>query len=374
MTANLLVIKARKRPDPFAVAAPSDFEFEVGETIDPPLVVTNPRITLYCLDHANQRALFVENAPGVDLSQAPFFYQAQYENTINLYGVSYDTLHQLAEGIPLDGQQLMLVYSTGRSGSTLIGFALNAVDGVVGISEPDVFTQLVSLRDWDGSNEAEISALVKSCMKFLCKPTEQIPVPVAWSIKFRSFSIELGDLLYKHFPDAKVVFLYRQLESWAVSTMRAFIENDTIELRTWFQMWLATLVPSIAKHARENGSILSLFTMGAMMWTSILERYMELLERGVPMLAIRFEDIKSAPQEATRKIIEFCEFSNVDLESVYKVLEKDSQAASNISQELLAGRDFDLTDAHRADFAQVLQAHPVIHSGDFIVPLTWMRK
>jgi hypothetical protein len=374
MTANLLVIKERKRPDPFAVADPSDFEFEVGEAIDPQMVVTNPRITLYCLDHANQRALFVETAPGVNLSQAPFFYQAQYENTVNLYSVFYDTLHQLADTIALDSQKLMLVYSTGRSGSTLIGFALNAVDGVVGISEPDVFTQLVSLREWDGSNEAEISALVKSCMKLLCKPTEQIPDPIAWSIKFRSWGIELGDLLYKHFPDAKIVFLYRQLESWAVSTMRAFIENDTIELRTWFQMWLATLVPSITKHARENGSVLSLFTMGAMMWTSILERYMELLEKGVPMLAFRFEDIRSAPRDATRNIIEYCGFSNVDMKSVYDVLEKDSQAGSGVSQEMVAQHDFELTDVHRADFAQVLKAHPIIHSSDYVVPSTWVKK
>ena len=374
MTANVLTIRERKRQDPFSVADPSDFEFEVGETINPQIVVADPRITLYCLDHANQRALFVETSPGVDLSQAPFFYQAQYENTVNLYGVSYDTLHQLADDISLDGQQLMLVYSTGRSGSTLIGFALNAVEGVVGISEPDVFTQLVSLREWDGSNEAEISALVKSCMNFLCKPTEQIPDPMAWSIKFRSWSIELGDLLYKHFPDAKNIFLYRNLESWVVSTMRAFIENDTIELRTWFQMWLATLVPSIAKHARENGPILSLFTMGAMMWTSILERYMELLENGVPMLAVRFEDIKSAPRDATRKIIDYCGFSNVDMKSVYEVLEKDSQADSAVSQEMVGHRDFKLTDAHRADFAQVLQAHPVIHSGEYVVPATWVRE
>ncbi len=374
MTANLLTIIARKRQEPFGVADPSDFEFEIGEAIDPQAMVTNPRITLYCLDHANHRALFVETVPGADLSQAPFFYQAQYENTVNLYGISYDTLHQLADRISIGNQQLMLVYSTGRSGSTLIGFALNAVNGVVGISEPDVFTQLVSLREWDGSNEAEISALVNSCMKLLCKPTEQIPNPIAWSIKFRSFSIELGDLLYKHFPNAKVVFLYRNLESWAVSTMRAFVENDTIELRTWLQTWFATLVPSVAKHAREDGSILSLFTMSTLMWTSILERYMELHEKGVPMLAVRFEDIKSAPQEAVRKIIEYCGFSDVNMEKVYKVLEQDSQANSAISQEVLAGHDFKLTDAYRADFARVLQAHPVIHSGDYIVPATWARE
>jgi hypothetical protein len=114
--------------------------------------------------------------------------------------------------------------------------------------------------------------------------------------------------------------------------------------------------------------------MGAMMWTSILDRYMELLENGVPMLAIRFEDIKTVPRDATRKIIEYCGFSNVDMKAVYDVLEKDSQAGSAVSQEMVGHRDFKLTDTHRADFTKVLQAHPVIHSGEYVVPSTWVRE
>ena len=68
MTANILIIKERKRQDPFSVADPSDFKFENGESVEPQIVVTNPRISLYCLDHAHRRALFVETLPldGVD--------------------------------------------------------------------------------------------------------------------------------------------------------------------------------------------------------------------------------------------------------------------------------------------------------------------
>ena len=130
MTANLLVIKSRKRQNPLAPADPSDFEFSEGQDVDPQTIVTKPLTSLYCLDHANQRALFVETASGVDLSQAPFFYQAQYENTVNLFSVPYETLHQLAKEIPLNSQSLIFVYSVGRAGSTLLGSALNAVDEI----------------------------------------------------------------------------------------------------------------------------------------------------------------------------------------------------------------------------------------------------
>jgi len=375
MTTNLMVIKERKRQNPFLPADPSDFGFEVGESIDPQIVVTNPRITLYCLDHANQQALFVENPAGVDLSQAPFFYHAQYENTVNLYSVSYDTLHELAKDITLDSHRLIFVYSTGRSGSTLVGAALNAVDGVVGISEPDVFTQLVTFRDFGGSNKDEISALVDSCMKLQCKPTEQIPYPIAWAVKFRSFSIELGDLLYEHFPDSKNIFLYRDAESWMQSAGRAFVEDgDSVETRTFFQWWFSTLVPSIARHVSENGPLLSIAALGAHSWLAVMERYLELHDNGVPFMAFRFEDIKSARTEAVKKIIEYCGLSNVDMEAVYSSLERDSQTDSPIAQEILAGRDFKLSDQHRADLAQALVKHPVIQDGHLVVPSTWVKE
>lgn len=375
MTANLLTIKERKRPSPFLPADPNDFGFEMGESVDPQILVSNPRITLYCLDHVNQQALFVENTPGVDLSQAPFFYQVQYENAVNLYGVSYDTLHELAKDISLDGHRLIFVYSVGRAGSTLVGAALNAVDGVVGISEPDVFTQLVQFRDFGGSNKAEISALVNSCMKLQCKPTEQIPNPVAWAVKFRSFSIELGDLLYEHFPNSKNIFLYRDLESWTQSAGRAFVEDvDSVETRTMFQGFFSTLVPAIAKHVSENGPLLSMASLGAQAWLAVMERYLALHSNSVPFVAFRFDDIKAAREEAVKKIIEYCNLSNVDMDAVYKSLERDSQAGSLISQEILAGRDFKLSDQHLADLAQALAAHPVIQDGHFVVPSTWVGE
>lgn len=371
MNANLLEIKARKRQNPLATADPSDFELNEGQAIDPRVIVTNPLISLYCLDHKNQCALFVETQPGVDLSQAPFFYQAQYENTVNLISIPYETLHNLASEISLDSSQLILIYSVGRSGSTLTGSALNAVEGIVGISEPDVFTQLVMFRDFDGRNEAEISTLMESCIKLQFKPTERIPNPTAWVIKFRSFGIELGDLLYKHFPATKNIFLYRNAESWTTSTMRAFVENEhNAEYRAFMQAILSTMVPPIAKHVQSGGGLLTFSTIGAMMWLSGVERYMELHEKGMPGLAVRYEDLKAAPRETMQKIVKYCGFSNSNMEAVYRVLEQDSQAGSVFSQENLGQKKFELTDAHRADLAKVLQAHSVINSPDFVVPVT----
>jgi hypothetical protein len=373
METNLLDITARSKRDFFAVADPADFEFIEGPAIDPQVVLTNPLISLYCLDHANRRALFVETAPGVDLSQAPFLYQAQYEHTVRLIGVPYETLHELARGISLNDRNVILVYSVGRTGSTLLGAALNAVEGIVGLSEPDVFTQLVAYREWDGSNDAEISALVESCMKVLCKPTEQTPDPKRWVIKFRSFVIELGDLLYRHFPNTKNIFLYRNAEPWVNSMIRAFGDvGEDVGLRTWAQGWLSTLVPSITRYVQAGGPLLSVSSMCSMLWLNVMERYTNLQSSGMPFLAIRYEDMKTAPNGTLRKIFEYCGLPTTSMDAVYQVLEKDSQAGSGVSQAAIGHKSFGLTDAQRGDLFRELESHPVIQSPDFILPGTWM--
>jgi hypothetical protein len=375
MNAFFLDITARKRQNSIGIADPSDFEFTEGKAIDPGRVIADPLVSLYCLDHANRRALFVEITAGVDLTQAPFLYQAQYEYAERLIAVPYETLHQLADQISLDGRRLILVYSVGRSGSTLLGAALNSIKGTINLSEPDVFTQLVGLRQLQGIDEAEVSMLVQSCTKLLCKGMEQTPDPDFWVIKFRSFVIELGDVLHAHFPDAKNIFLYRNAEGYLASSMQAFVGvMDTPEFRTFIQGWLSTLVPTIAKHVREGGPLLSFSSISAWLWLRTMERYMQLQEQGMPGLAIRYEDLQSAPHETIEKIIEFCGLPSRDLEDVYQVFARDSQAGSALSREKVRQVEFELTAAHMADLHEALQAHPFIKSPDFVVPTTWRSE
>jgi hypothetical protein len=261
----------------------------------------------------------------------------------------------------------------GRTGSTLLGAALNAVEGIVGLSEPDVFTQLVALREWDGSNDAEISALVESCTKILCKPTEQTPNPTGWVIKFRSFAIHLADLLNQYFPHTKNIFLYRNAEAWLNSMLRAFGDaQEDIGFRIWGQGWLSTLVPSIARHVRAGGPLLTMPSMCSMLWLDVLDRYARLQSAGMPGLAIRYEDIKAAPYATLGRVLEYCGLPVASMDAVYQVLEKDSQAGSGVSQASLRHKKTVLTDAQRADLFRELEAHPVIQSPDFILPGTWI--
>jgi hypothetical protein len=80
--------------------------------------------------------------------------------------------------VQLDPRHSILIYSVCRCGSTLVSQALNQADGVVSFSEPDVYTQILMLREADGSSDPEVSALVRSCTKIICAPTTQQGVPL----------------------------------------------------------------------------------------------------------------------------------------------------------------------------------------------------
>ena len=378
MEAIKSVITARKRPDFASLSEPSDFTLGAAQTIDAHEVLTNPLISLYCLDLARRSAIFVETPPDVDLSAAPFMYTAQYENALNAISVPYETLIELAGSIAFDSQRLILVYSVARSGSTLMGLALNAVPGIVGYSEPDAFTNLVTVRGWDGKNEAEAGALVEACIKLQCKASPQIPNPAAWAIKFRSYGIELGDLLHESFPAAKSIFCYRSAEPQIVSLWRAFAEPgvdvDTIEYRGAMQDFLAPANPLILKHAQSGLPPETALIISAMLWVRIMECYVDLAERGISGLAIRYEDLTAATREAARAAVAYCGFPDADMQAVYRVLETDSQLGSALSQKNLAGRSYQLDEADRASLLAFLAARPIVQTPDFIVPGTWKRS
>jgi hypothetical protein len=373
MTARILNIESRRLKNPLGITSPTDFHFSEGDTIDAQVVIEDPNISLYCLDHEYQRALFVETPADVDLSQAPFYYQAQYEKTVGLFAVPYDELHRLANDIRLDSKCLLLIYSVGRSGSTLLSSSFNQLENIVSLSEPDIYTQLAAIREWDGSNDVEVSELLYSCTKVLCNSPRQNILTFTWAIKFRSFSIEIADLMFKHFPDAKTIFLYRDAETWLKSAVRAFVQDDvnSAEYLAAIQASLSPLVPLIDKHFPQKGVSLSIAKIGTLMWLSVMECYLKLHQQGVPMLAVRFKELISLPKQTIEEVFKYCDIPTTDLEVVFKILDRDSQAGTVLSRANIQKNPVELPDDFMAEVERILLEHPKIQTPHFVVPNTW---
>ncbi len=372
MNVKMLNIESRKRRNPLGITSPTDFYFTEGDTIDAQVIVENPNISIYCLDHENRRTLFVETPTDIDLSKAPFYYQAQYENAVNLFAVSYEVLHRLADNIRIDSKQLILIYSVGRCGSTLISSALNQAENIVSLSEPDIYTQLVEIREWDGSNDADVSELLQTCTKILCKSSMQNTDPHRLAIKFRSFCIEIADLMFKYLPDAKIIFLYRDVDTWLKSSVRAFVHDDINSVGNLesIQAWLRQLVSLIDKHLSENSESLSIAKIGTLMWLSMMERYIKLHQEGVPMLAVRFNTLTILPKQVIKGIFDYCDISISDFEDIFKIFDRDSQEGTVLSRTNIQQKSVKLSDDILAEMRRTLLTHPTIQTPHFVLPNT----
>lgn len=370
MNTKILHIQSKNRTPASLIANLQDFSYEIGEAIDPKTILENPYVTLYCLDFEKQQAIFVETPSDIDIYEAPFLYQAQYEYAQHLIAVPYEELHQLTANIRDSIGRIAMIYSVGRCGSTLLSKVFSQVDTVLSLSEPDVFSQIVGIRNPDGSNDDALAELLKSCIYLLCKPTSK-GKPSFCAIKLRSFGIEVADLIYRVLPDAKLIFMYRNAEDVVKSSIRTFVHFSAmlsmIEQNIQVYNQFIPLLKEYASYIDFTDSNATDFY--TTMWLSVMHRYLLLCQRGIPTCAIRYEDLVADPQEIVTGIFNYCNLPISEVSHACKVLEKDSQSGSNFSQENVRKNDNKLTDILeiRQKIAQLLLKHPQIQTADFVV-------
>ena len=330
----------------------------------------NPHITLNSLDFDNSRDVFVETPADVDYSHAPFYFVTQYEEAERVLTISFETLLQLVQSVPVDNKRLVFIHSVGRSGSTLASQIFAQIPGVINMSEPDALTLLVVARNSKAYNEDALIALLDATISLLCKTT----AVKAWVIKGRSFCIELGDWLHKLYPQARNLFLYRHAETWLESGLRAFgrnVEMSEEEQRASEKQrreYLGALVPAIAQFD-PNRRLPHAGTL-SLMWLSAMERYVQYSSMGIEMLAFRFASWRSAPRETAEAMLEYCRCRPADMTAIYETLNRDSQAGTSLSRETLERRNRVLNEQDLEELNWHLKNHAIIHEADFEVANT----
>ena len=350
MEAKRYTIEEKLKVNPVGVASPRDFRVREEEEVDARRLLNSPNVSLYCLDFERRRALFVETPSGVDLNEAPFLYQAQYENAVGLIEISFETFHLLAEEVDVDPACIIFIYSIARCGSTLVSQAFGAVEGVESLSEPDVCTQMLCEWGVDHLEGVEKANLVRSSILFQCAPS-RAKGATAFAIKFRSQIIEMGPLLHSLFPEAKVVFLYRKVEPWARSMFRMMGRDDPelpISLEPLRNVFGKSFRGTVDKAFATPLEILSLRRRATM------EQSLKMTRLGIPQFIIRYEELMSSPQEAFAEMFEFCDLTGRNIENMDSILKKDSQAGSLLSRDNPEANTTRLTSEHMRKLHQLI--------------------
>ncbi|KAF0116152.1 MAG: hypothetical protein FD150_637 [Rhodobacteraceae bacterium] len=362
-----------QRP-PVGWANLDDFDLGPQAAVPSLLVIDEPGWSLYGLDHPRDLAVFVDLPEGIDLAESPFAYATQHRlarRVLTMPLAELETVATLAPPIP----RVVLIFSIGRCGSTLVSHALNTVPGVWCLSEPDAFSTLImqhyhSRRRSDFPRD-QIIRLIRACTRLQFRPPAGRQAEV-FAMKFRSHAFFQADLYHQALPDAACVFLYRDALGWANSVYGMMRQYDFPDSLTGPDRTLAWSVFTAASDPAPLAEVIDLTAPEMPMelalgpaWSCNMAEYTRHLQSGVPFLALRYNDFNRDREASIAQMLLHCDLPAEFAGKALQAFEKDSQSGTHLSRELTIER---LTPDRLARLADVMSRLPAFGSPDLKLP------
>jgi len=371
MGAIKLLIKDRERERLSIIGSLDNFAWEVGNPINAEQIISNHNISLYCLDDARQEAIFVVLPDDIDLSRVPFVYQAQFDHAEYLIAVSYDTFFQLADQIEVDASRLICIHNIGRCGSTLLTQALNKVEQVIALSEPDVFANFITIRHTPREQQMR---LLQASYRFIFRPAV-IGDATRYVLKLRNQCVDIMELYATVFPQAKHLFMYRNGIDWIASLYRLFVRNGNTDRRLtldeaidWHASYLNLSHDDVAGYFDHTIQSYTPITSLTISWMIQMIRYVEIVERGYEFPAIRYEDLIAHQDEMLLAIFALLELPHSAISQAKTAFEHDSQAGTRLARDdAQTGNVIQLPDAGISEIKYILGKQSVINRPDIVV-------
>jgi hypothetical protein len=332
--ATLYQISARHRARQFMPTALADFTTESGIPVDADLLL-DPQWSLYSLDLDGNLAIFVRLPARTDLSQFAFIPQAQFDAAVEVLTLPADDLPALSLSLPRP-DNLILLFSIGRCGTTLANHILNTVPDTFALSEPRAHVILALARNLLPSDRAE--ALVAAVTRFMFRPP-QGRTPRNFAIKFHSQVLYQADLLHRAFPQAKYLFMYRDAKGWA-NSMSQFLQNlgeplllDPRQLdAAWRIITAAAPLDALAATLDVAAPLTPHAPLLACAWAHYLNRFRSLLAAGLPFHSLRYDDLTADRERSIRALLAHCDLSDSSMTAALSTFDRDSQEGTAIGR------------------------------------------
>lgn len=334
MSAFLYEISGRVKKLGVAVSAISDFALANPQITSADTVLSSPDWSLYCLDFDGDQAVFVELPEGTDLAAVPFAYATQYEKALRVMTIPLADLPALAERVP-PPENLALLFSTGRCGSTLASRILAQIPGVWSVSEPDAFTNLAFARFQLPFER--VRELARAITLLACRPPKGSN-PKAIVIKPRSEAVSQAEAYAQSLPEAAAVFLYRDIEGY-VNSLYRFVQRvmgDELFSPTPEGFKIAWMFSSInaplslrETYLPEDQAEFDFLTIMALGWHLRVEAFNAAIGHGMKLTPIHYDDLNRDRRENTARLLTGCGISADFTDQAMAGFNKDAHAGSS---------------------------------------------
>ncbi len=371
------IVDKGRRPLAYHASA---HDFTTGNESDAQLnvVLENPNLSLYCLDHDRREAVFVELPEAAELGVAPFIYMAQYEHAKRLLSVPYVEFFKLARELS-EMNNFVMIYMTGRSGSTLLSKAMNRAAGAVSLSEPDAPVGLVQVQRARAAEPHELSALFDASVRFLFRRANG-SMPQTCVLKLRSEALQLSTVIDRAYPQTRSLFLYRDAVGWVGSFYRIMVrlgdtDNITRErLIEWFDLGYGLDAKTYLGLLDADQKFVSPIEFLALWWIAVVDMHLDAVARGLHAPAFKYQDVTQDSDRFLAAAMAHSGFSNEDIQRARGAYVMDSQAGSPFAQAEDNERHLRLTSEQTRTVRDLVARHVRFQDTEFEVPGTVYLK
>eukprot|EP00638_Chattonella_subsalsa_P005253 CAMPEP_0117751704 /NCGR_PEP_ID=MMETSP0947-20121206/11137_1 /TAXON_ID=44440 /ORGANISM="Chattonella subsalsa, Strain CCMP2191" /LENGTH=406 /DNA_ID=CAMNT_0005570143 /DNA_START=140 /DNA_END=1360 /DNA_ORIENTATION=- len=214
-------------------------------------LLTDKLVSLYSLDHANERMVFVRVPEGVDLVRDyAFYHKAQSASAEEIYIARYEDCFSAASKLKPKahlGTNFSYVFNTGRCGSTLL-HKLLLRGGVCSLSEPEWTIQIMKLMQVEHIGDEATEKLLECChVLAFWNAKLNNPQATFFSMNPKAHTACYFRFIPKIFPSAKFIFLSREC-SKVVESFSSIMSHDTPQWQRSFKnFFLSTTSSALVK-------------------------------------------------------------------------------------------------------------------------------
>ena len=340
----------------------SDFLYVFTARVSPEYAL-RPNVSLY--EITDREAIFVEVPEDVNIYSSdvdPFFFTAQYHKATSVIEMSINDFMNLADKIGNPKVPVIWVSNTGRCGGTMLCQIFESVPGTLVISEPNTPLNVVHLRRCNRISGTVYDSMLKSTIRVFCKPHPGIericikPRPVCTTIM-----MDISKLC----PGVRQIFIYRNSQD-TVRSWLSFMRNDAyyVVMRTCVDVvWLSNLCPyfrnvlqwNFVPEQEDNLNVqlhgLTTACTFVYAWVNHMIIARNAMSYDHTILAVKYEDIISSPEEAIRHIFDSFSIDEAHIDLALSTLNRHSQRGSFLGREIIGtiNRCLSNEDVRQAD-------------------------
>jgi hypothetical protein len=338
-SAHVLDIVARHKFDIMYPHSVKDFICVHNRFVSPSYVLANDNVSLFTVNEKD--AVFIEaRAPDMQLWRSrysPFLKNAQMEYGHRLIIIPLAAFHRMSDELGDPKGKIILLFSTGRCGSTLLTQLLEHTGLAVTISEPDLFTTLPARYRKYGDSD-QFRQLIRNVMRWYCRPYKNFQ-PEAYFLKMPTVSSCAMHLFAELYPSSPFLYMYRDVVKQAQSCYRVSRYLPALHLMFTGGKLSAHLTRIFAEAMGFPGEdyhekFYDDLSFGVWVFIRTATPYLELYRKGFKIAALRYEDLIANSLVVSQRLLEFCGLPKDLASSGLKCMEIDSQRNTPVAQNL----------------------------------------